>query len=297
MLIAHQGELAALFTACCWTATSLSFEAAGKRVGSLSVNLIRLVIALFLLTITGWAITGNPYPHHATSFNWSWLALSAVMGFLIGDLCLFRAFVLMGARVSMLMMALVPPLTALSGWILLDEKLAGMDFAGMILTVTGVCWVIMERKHGERGKFLYSPSGLLLGFFAAFGQAVGLVMSKVGMPGLHPVHATQIRVLTGVIGFSVMFLFIGWWPKVISAVRNRTAMRHITTGAFFGPFLGVTFSLVAVKYAASGVAATIMAIVPVLIIPPAIIIFKEKISPRAILGAFLAIAGVGVLFM
>ena len=91
--------------------------------------------------------------------------------------------------------------------------------------------------------------------------------------------------------------FIGWWPKVFAAIKDRGAMKGTALGAFFGPFLGVSFSLIAVKYTETGVAATLMALAPVFIIPPAILIQKERVSTRAVLGAIVAVTGSALLFL
>ncbi len=294
----HTGEIAALATACCWTVTALAFESAGKRVGSLAVNLIRLVIAAVFLSIFCWATRGLPLPTDATGHAWAWLALSGVVGFTVGDLCLFRAFVVVGSRISMLLMALVPPMTALIGSALLGERLDGWDWAGMALTVGGVSWVVAERKRDGNGIVARPPvSGILLGLGGALGQAVGLVLSKHGMGDYHPFAATQIRVYAGIAGFAVLFLFIGWWPKVAAALRNRGAMARMSLGALFGPFLGVSLSLVAVQHTQAGVAATIMALVPVLILAPAALLKKERVTLRAALGAAIAVGGVALLFL
>ncbi|HHI67879.1 MAG TPA: EamA family transporter, partial [Planctomycetes bacterium] len=61
-MIPHAGEAAALATAFCWTFTSLAFESAGRRVGSLAVNFLRLVPAFFLLLFFCWAWRGKPFP-------------------------------------------------------------------------------------------------------------------------------------------------------------------------------------------------------------------------------------------
>jgi len=298
MIISHQGELAALATAFFWTITALAFEAAGKRIGSLAVNLIRLCIGFLFLTVFCAIWRGMPLPLDASNHNWYWLLLSGVVGFTIGDLSLFRSFLLIGARISMLIMALVPPMTALIGYAFLGEELTLTHWIGMTLTIGGVAWVVLERKPGENGGRLAFPlSGLALGVLAALGQSVQLVISKHGMQGYDPFNATQIRVLGGIAGFALMFTAIRWWPKVFGAFKDGRAMALTTLGAFFGPFLGVSFSLISVVYTESGIAATIMALVPVLIIPPAILINKEKVHMRAILGALTAVVGVGLLFL
>ncbi|MDJ0761365.1 MAG: DMT family transporter [Myxococcota bacterium] len=298
MFSSHIGEIAALGTAICWTATSMAFESAGKRVGSMAVNLIRLCMALILLSLFCLATRGHLLPTDATPHAWLWLSISGVIGFTIGDLCLFRAFVVIGSRISMLLMALVPPFTALIGWILMNERLALFDWIGMALTVGGVVWVIRERPNRAQADVpRLSRSGILLGIGGAGGQAVGLVFSKFGMADYDPFAATQIRIIAGIVGFAGLFLAIGWWPRVIAALSNRQAMARTSIGAVFGPFLGVSLSLLAVKHTEAGVAATLMALVPVLIIPPAVIIQKERVTPRGILGAIIAVIGAALLFV
>ncbi len=298
-MIPHAGEAAALATALCWTFTSLAFESAGRRVGSLAVNFLRLVPAFFLLFFFCWAWRGKPLPLDAGERAWLWLSLSGVVGFSLADLCLFRAFVLIGSRLSLLLMSLVPPFTALLGRIVLGESLSGMDILGMALTVGGVSWVVAEKRLDENGGTVRrpSPSGVLLALAAALGQAVQLVVSKLGMGDYSPFGATQIRLLSGMAGYTVLFFFLGWWPKVFLALRDRPAMARVGFGAFFGPFLGVSLSLVSIQLTATGVASTIMALSPVLIIPFSALFFGEKITLRAVLGACAAVAGVALLFL
>jgi len=298
------GEIAGLLTAVFWTVTALAFESAGKKVGSLAVNLIRLVMAFFFIGIYSWFARGFFFPTDATLFNWKWLALSGLIGFVIGDLLLFQSYLVIGARVAMLLMALAPPFAALIGWLLLDEVLTPMNWLGMTITITGIVIVILKRKKTEENGTItkkltsnYSIHGILLALGGALGQAAGLVLSKKGMGDYDAFSASQIRVLTGIAGFSILFLFIRRWPKVWSALRNGPAMKRISLGAFFGPFLGVSFSLLAVQHTEAGIAATLMAIVPVLIIPPSVILFKEKINWKEILGAAITVGGITLFFL
>lgn len=300
----HFGEIAGVLAAVFWTVTSLAFESAGKKVGSLSVNLIRLVMAFFFIGIYSWFVRGFFFPSDATLFQWKWLALSGLIGFVIGDLLLFQAFVVVGARVSMLMMALAPPFAALIGWLLLGEVLVPQSWLGMAITMCGIVIVILKREKTEengeivkRIKSNYSLTGILLALGGALGQAAGLVLSKKGMGDYDAFSATQIRVLTGIVGFTILFFFMRRWSKVWWAVKHTSAMKRITLGAIFGPFLGVSFSLLAVQHTQAGIAATLMAIVPVLIIGPSILLFKEKVNWKEILGAVITVAGVALFFL
>jgi drug/metabolite transporter (DMT)-like permease len=138
---------------------------------------------------------------------------------------------------------------------------------------------------------------MLFAFFGAMGQALGLVLSKYGMGDYNVFAATQIRVIAGAIGFIILISMIKRWPKVKQAVTDSVSMRFIVIGSIFGPFLGVYASLLAVKYTTVGIASTIMAIIPVLIIPPAILLYKEKVTVKEIIGAFIALGGIVLFFI
>lgn len=298
MLQSYQGEIAALLTAGFWTITAISFELAGKKIGSFSLNWIRLVLGFLFLSIFTWITRGQFFPTDATSTTWMWLAFSGIIGFTFGDLCLFEAFILIGSRISMLIMCLVPPFTALLSWIVLGETLSIIDILGMTLTVAGISWVIIKRPGESDNKIVKRATwGVLLAIGGALGQASGLILSKYGMGDYNAFAATQIRIIAGFIGFSILFFPFKKWSNVGQAYKHKKGMMFTTIGAFFGPFLGVSFSLLAIQKTLAGVASTIMAIVPILIIPPSVIIFKEKVAPAEIIGAIVAVIGVAILFL
>jgi drug/metabolite transporter (DMT)-like permease len=294
----HAGEIAALATACCWTIGSLAFQTAGRRIGSLPVNLIRLVMGALLLGAFTWATRGTPLPTDASPHTWLWLSLSGLAGFAIGDLCLFRAFVVLGARISMLIMTLVPLFTTIFGFLVMHEVLTPMELAGMALTILGVSSVVLEKRRDAAGAVESLPvSGILLGLGGAVGQALGLVLAKFGMGSYNAFAATQIRVLAGLAGFIVVFSLTHRWPKIRAALSDRRALTSTGIGAFFGPFLGVSLSLIAVQYTEAGVAATLMSLAPVLIIPVAAIFYREHVAWPAAVGAAVAVCGSALLFL
>jgi len=303
---AHAGQLAALGAATCWSFSALAFDAAARRLGPLTLNLIRLVLAFLFLSLLAWALRGLPLPVDASPRAWAWLAVSGLVGFVFGDFCLFRAFLAIGPRLSMLMMSLAPPLTAIIGWLLLGETLTGRDLVGMVLTVTGIAWAVLERKRpgspgvpGEAGEGAAarraSPAGVFFGFCGALGQAGGLVLSKLGMGGYDAVAATQVRVVAGIAGYALLFLVFRWWPRVGPALRDGRALSFAAVGAFFGPCLGVSLSLYAVHRTVSGVAASLMALTPVLLIPLVVLLRRERVGIGGVAGALVAVAGVALL--
>jgi drug/metabolite transporter (DMT)-like permease len=297
MFQSHLGETAALATAICWTITAVAFESAGKKVGSLSVNFIRLVIAFVLIGFFTLFTRGMFLPLDATSKNWIWLFVSGMIGFVLGDRFLFQAYVEIGSRISLLIMAAVPPITALASFIILGETLSWLDLLGMFISVGGIAIVILVRGSKEKKvKFSHPVKGLLYAFIGALGQAFGLIFSKFGMGSYNPFAATQIRIMAGIIGFILIITFSKYWGKLFEGLKNYRALGQITVGSIFGPFLGVSLSLLAVQHAAAGVTSTITSISPILIIPVSIMVFKEKVTFKEILGAFVTIIGVALLF-
>jgi drug/metabolite transporter (DMT)-like permease len=298
----NTGELAALAAAMCWTGTAFSFQIAGKAIGSLAVNLLRLLLALGLLSLLAWGMRGRAFPGDASAHAWLWLSISGLTGFAFGDLCLFRAFVVLGARRSTLVMSLVPPITAFIGWVALGEVLNLVQITAIALTVTGVILAVRERSDGGAGVSKeHAPvelgKGVLLALGGALGQAGGLVLSKHGMGDYHPMAATQIRVMAGIAGLAVVFTAVGWWPRLWDARRSPRGLAFTALGALLGPVTGVTMSLYAVQHTVTGVAASIMAVTPILVIPVAAIVYRERITARSVLGTMVAVVGVVLLFL
>lgn len=299
MIVSNTGEWAALGTTVCWTVTTLAFERASRAVGSLAVNWIRLIMAMIFISLFTWASRGLFFPVDATPHAWLWLSLSGLVGFVLGDLFLFRSYLEVTARIAMLIMTLVPPMTALAGWMFLGETLTFIQLTGMALTLSGIAIVVLKRPGTEGGKldFHYSVKGILLAFGGAVGQAAGLILSKIGMGTYDPFASTQIRIITGIAGFTLIVTVLKRWNSVGAAIRQAPAMGAMATGAFFGPFIGVSLSLLAVQTTHAGVAATIMSAVPVLIIIPSVFLLKEKVNGREMIGAAISVAGIALLFI
>jgi drug/metabolite transporter (DMT)-like permease len=298
MLQSHIGELAALTTAICWTFTAVAFESAGKKVGSLAVNIIRLVIAFALLTVFTFFTRGLGLPTDASGTTWIFLLISGLIGFVIGDLFLFQAYVEIGSRISQLIMSVVPPVTAIVGFIIMREKISLLGIIGMIITVAGIAIVILSKNSDDKKiKLAHPAKGFLFAFIGALGQAFGLIFSKLGMGDYNPFAATQIRIIAAIVGFCIVITAGKKWGDIKNALKDKIALRNIAIGATFGPFLGVSLSLLAIQYTATGIVSTITSITPILLIPASIIVFKEKFLPKEILGAAISLAGVTLLFI
>ncbi len=298
MIESYYGEIAGLLTAAFWTVSALAFERATISIGTFSVNIIRLLLGFVFLSIMAYFNRGMIFPFDAGFHAWFWLLISGLVGFVLGDLFLFASFPIITSRISMLVMTLAPPMAAVLGWLVLNENMSLLSILGMVFVVSGIALTIWSRPNGEKKMKLNFPiKGLFYAFLGTVGQAGGLVLSKLGMRDYNPFAATQIRVIAGIIGFSVLIAVLNRWKNLGNAVRNKKAMTAISIGSFFGPFLGVSFSLIAIQHTSTGIAATLMSIVPILIILPAIFIYKQKVSPKEIIGALISVGGVVLFFI
>lgn len=297
----YVGEIFALITSVMWVISAMAFESAGKKIGSLPLNLIRLVFAFVFISIYTFFSRGMFFATDVDLNSFLWLALSGVIGFVIGDIMLFQAYVVVGARISTLIMSLVPAITALLGWLILGETLSPKQIIAMVIAMSGIFIVLFGRgKNTDPNQKKNKKAiviGLLLALGGAIGQAGGLVVSKKGMGTYDAFASTQIRIITGIICFAIILTFAKKWKKTFAGLKNFSAVKSISLGAFVGPFLGVSFSLIAVKYTETGIAATLSSLAPVLIILPSMIFFKEKVKLIEVVGAVVSVIGVALFFL
>lgn len=312
-VMSYVGEIISLAVAFSWAITALCFEYAGKRIGSLTLNWLRLVLAFFMLGALLFCFTGSFWPLNAGGKTWLWMSVSGLVGFVFGDFCLFYSYILIGSRFGQLLMTLAPPAAALGGALFLHERLRPMAILGMAVTLSGIALSVVSRGKGpgEHLRIKLPLKGLLMGIGGGVGQGMGLVFSKLGM--LHygqnigsgdvavsrmiPFAASQIRIITGIAGFTLILLLGRRLGALLPALKDRPAMKAIFWGTVFGPFLGVSFSLMAVQYTESGIASTLMALTPVIILLPAVLWFGQKVTPAEVAGAIISVAGVSFFFI
>jgi drug/metabolite transporter (DMT)-like permease len=313
----YTGELISLGVAVSWTITALFFEYAGKRMGSLSLNLIRLVLSILMLGITLLIFTGQAIPFDAGREAWFWLGISGFIGYIIGDYCLFNSYIVIGSRFGQLFMTLAPPSAALAGMLILGETMTGLAVLGMFVTLFGISLSVIGRgankgsNETKKWEFKIPVKGILFGIGAGVGQGVGLVFSKLGMEHymltidpqdpvavfMAPFASTQIRAIIGALGFFIIIVATKNLKRLVRSLNDVKAMGASTGGTFFGPFIGVSFSLMAVQYTEAGIASTLMALTPILILIPSYFFLKQKVSLKEISGAIISIAGVSLFFL
>ncbi len=306
-----------LMVAVSWTVTALCADIASHKIGAQPLNLIRMAMSLILLALFLTFVTGSPFPTGTDVKTWLWLGLSGLVGYVFGDFCLFNSYVVFGSKFGQLFMTLAPPVAGITGWIMLGERMSIHCWLAMAVTLTGIAISILARdtdggRHGSRLKLKLPVKGVLFGIGAGVGQGAGLVLSKIGLEHYAaalpadaprqvlfamPFAGTFIRAVFGFTGIFILLSLSGKLSDAGAALRNGSGMRFAFLATFFGPFIGVSLSLMAVEYAKAGIASTLMALTPVLIIVPYSLIYKQKIKFQEVLGTMVTIAGVAMFFL
>jgi drug/metabolite transporter (DMT)-like permease len=291
----YLGELSALLTAFLWSGTSLAFSSAAEKIGSLQLNINRMILASFFLIST---ILIMGYSIDLTSTQFVNLIISGIIGLVIGDSFLFKSFQLLGARISMLLMALSPGMSTILAFFFLDERITFIGIVGILITIGGIALVVLE-KNAE-SKHRIKSIGIFYGILGALGQSGGLIFAKFAFQEGHITSfvATFIRILSSVIILLPVVVLLKRYKNPYKTFsQNKSAFGATLLGTILGPFLGITFSLIAIENTKVGIAATLMSTMPIIMLPMVRYIFKEKLSWRAILGAVISVVGVALIFL
>jgi drug/metabolite transporter (DMT)-like permease len=292
------GEIAALATSFFWAMGPLMFALAGRELGSVNVNRLRLLAATLMLLALHWALTGHFLPVGANSSNYIWLTLSGLVGLVIGDSFLFQALIMLGARVTMLIFSLAPIMASVLAWFIYGETLEPLQIAGIAVTLGGVTWVVSERSPNGGARAIQTK-GLLIALAGAAGQAGGLLLARKGLDGdLPSISGHLIRLGSAALIIWIVALLRGSALASFRAARAKPkGSAYTLAGSVLGPLIGVWLSLVAIRYTSLGVASTLMALPPLFLLPVDRWVFGISTPPRAVWGTFLALAGVALLFL
>ena len=305
----YVGELISIGVAFSWTATALLSEYGSKRLGNLTLNLMRMVITLVFSGILFWVMTGSPLPAQASNEAYLWMMLSGLVGYVIGDFCLFQCYIIIGSKFGQLFMTLAPITAAIMAWFTLGQQIRPTAMLAMLVTLAGIAISVLGHGDDHKLSLKLPLAGVLFAIGAAVCQGVGLVLSKIGMDHYEaslttdltgwmlPFHANFFRCIAGTIGFTVLMALREGFAPLGKGVRDRKGVMTALLTTIFGPFVGVGASLLAVQYTAAGIASTLMALTPIIIILPAWWLFKQPITAKSLLGALISVIGVSLFFL
>lgn len=309
-------NMAALGAALCWAAGGLIAIGPVRVLGSIAFNRVRLTIVAAALLVATTLLGGWQTLDTGAALT---LALSGLLGIVVGDMALFWSLSRLGPRRNVVIYAANAPLTALLAYALLGEALGPWTVLGVALVTLGVMLAVALRSGSThsweaiQGNLLAGVSVCLL---AAVGQAAGSIIAKPVMAaGADPIASAAVRVTTA----ALMFTAIGVLSTVRAGVREGARgsaavagagglggllvprgltpklMLQIAGNGLLGVGLGMTLLLVGLAHGNAGVVATLSALSPVLILPMMWLLTGQRPSLGAWAGAAVAVAGVALI--
>lgn len=301
-MTAYMGEIAALFAAVCFSIGPTFNTLAGKHVNPITVNRGRLIITTILLILPHWFLAGSPFPFNAPAERWFWFGVSGLVSLVLGDSLLFAAFGYIGTRLTMLLATLTPVVSALLAWLFLGEVLSLFQIGGVLITLLGVVWVLIETNNHRNPEQVDRENyrkGLLLALMAAIAHAVAAIAAKNGLSDGFP--AISGHLLRTSLSLAAILIWTGMQKNGFSTLfqlkHNPLAVKYIVWGAIFGPLIGMWLSLYAIQNTKVGIATALTSLPPIFLIPIGYFLFKERITIHAILGSVIAVAGVALIFL
>lgn len=229
------------------------------------------------------------------SFNkidFFYLSLSGIIGLALGDLFLFKSFLILGPQLTMLIFTSSPLITLFLSIAFLKERISIINFFGIVLVLIGISIALLDKRNEKKiiiKGFVFATLGALM-------QAIGLILAKKGLSsGIDTMLASFLRLLPAFM-FTLIFLPFIKIKNSQELISNKLKGEiFLFSGSIIGPFLGVWFSQIAIKYANTGIAATLLSLSPIFLIPLDCFFEKEKIGFLRVLGTILAISGIYII--
>ncbi len=296
------GEIAAIVAAISWAATILCLRPLIGRVSTLVVMALRSVFwagsfwTLFLLV--------SPIDSllHASAQSMVYLFISVALGAAIGDTIYLEGQRRIGVTRALPIASAYPVLTALLAFALVGEKLIPVNYLGILTVVIGSYLVAIPSaaQPSVEGKAIRSIN--LLGVALAVGAAVCWAISTIAtweaVQQVSVMTANAIRlpllsaILWGAVGLNSNRTNIG---QELRRLTRDDLLLLVVAGAS-GSISSVAY-LYSLSIIGAGKTATISSAAPIFAAPVAALLFKEKLTPRVLLGTLLSVAGVWLVIL
>ena len=275
------GELAGLAAAACWAGGSLLFERIGASTSAGAMNLGKTTSAFAVLLLASVMVRGGTASLDGTPLELGLLAGSAVVGITIGDTAFFGAVTRLGAPRAVLLLSTAPVFAVVIESLRRASIPPPWELAGTALTLAGVALVLTRSPLPGTAR---STTGVWLGILAALSQGAGSVMSRGAMGGrIDPLSASWGRLLVAGIALAVLGVASGRLASWVRELTRKGTLVRVGAASFLGVVCGLFLSQVALARASSaGVAATLLATVPIFALPLAHVTRSEAATPRAI---------------
>lgn len=297
------GEFSALAAAALWACASLFYGR--TKLTAWQINFGKNAIAAILLCLHLFVVArlDDRTMFAADQATILLLAISSVIGILIGDTFYFRSLQILGPRRALIVSTVAPLFAAAIGWIVLQESLTAGRAVGVVLTLAGVVIVIAERGGASEAPGLFPASsvrGIVMGLLGAVCNAVGATFSRLGnrgseywnAGGCDPLEATVIRVCVAAVGCILLAALTRTVTSTAQKSFSREALRAYLPAIICGPWLGIWMSQLAYKNCQLAVAITLTCTTPLFVLPILRVVHGHRITVRGVGGTLVALTGV-----
>lgn len=302
------GELIGLLAAFLWAFSAMAWSLSGRRVGSVAVTAIRILLAAVILVLVHWAIYGHPWPSNMHKESLTLLAISGILGAGAGDLCLFKGLLILGPRLGLLILSLSPVLAALMAYCTpMHQTLTVWSLTGILLTVVGIAWVVSDGagRQAWRTPPEHFLRGVVITLIGTTFIAAGYVTSNWGMKAgpadffagqiktaVAPFSAGMVRVVAATAFIWMVLPFMRCLGSTVKAFADRKSLLIIIGGTIVGPVIGIWLSMIALQGQSTGVASAMLSTAPLMMIPIAFFVYGDKPNARTLVGTAIAIGGI-----
>ena len=294
------GQALSLVTALCFAQNSVIYRHLGRQVGSEGVAHIRMWLALPLVFLLTRLVEGVWFPTGWSGATYLILLTSGVIGYFVTDLLMFKAYVLLGSRESMVIMTLSPIVTALLSLILFDEHLNAIQVLGMAITILGITIMILldgrssvvaTQRKSERAGVIYALLGAIF-------QSISFILAKAALSEGGPVATNLVRNLGGLGAFIIFNVFIRRNAREhFKSLGEPHVLLLLLLATIAGPVVGMSSQMKAFTLAPVGLVTTITQISPILLLPYDWLVLKRTITASSVGGTLLSIVGIAILFL
>lgn len=296
----------ALATAICSALGAIILaEVAGRAGGAMSVSRWRTLfagIALLALAFASGAWS-SIQPDHLGK-----IIASSVLSVVIAEPALNASFVRLGARKTALLFALTAPIASALGWVVLDERFSGAQLIGVILILFGIVLAIAftpaasapgvrESGHSHiEQRVHWTAYGY--GLLASVGQAGGtLAIRPVMRDDAHPFAVMALRACIAAVTLWGLYLASNGGRIPRNTLPPLKILLAVCLGSAISFVAGMSFMMAALASTPVGIASTLAATTPVVILP--MLWLRTGRCPHwlAWVGAAITVAGIMALFL
>jgi drug/metabolite transporter (DMT)-like permease len=299
----------AVLTTFLFALSAVSGQRTAIRLGGLTGNAWRLLLSAVVLG----AIVLICYPGSLAWPTFGWFFVSGLVGFGIGDVGLFLAYERIGSRLAVLLnLCLAPVFAAVSEWIWLGNGLRPAEIGAAAIILSGVALALWPNRDRTRSAELQGrfSVGVLAAVVAGFGQGTGAVISRkaneveqaIGIE-INGISEAGQRVIAGVLVAALTAWIWNRWrparlPAAITGANKRgTTFAWLLMAALCGPVIGVScFQQALAAMENSGLVLAIVAITPIVLMPMAWLVEKDRPTWLSVIGGMLAVGGVILIY-